>query len=255
MNRPVSSIKPYAGLACLYDRLVGDAAFDAIWGAFRLACRKYDIRFVSAADLGCGTGRFLARLCRILPEGAPLYGVDRSRQMLDVARRRTPADRVRLLCQDMRNFALPEPVDLLTCNFDALNYLTLEEELSAMFGACARNLAQCGHLIFDMLRTACAGVAPVLPFMQRIRIGDVRATLTGVPVAGSGSTVVISACRGRPGQDRCWREVHRQRWWPLGTVLRLLRESGLRRLGVHALPAFAKVGRADRWVQVVAQRC
>lgn len=250
-HRPAA---PYSGLAPHYDLLVGDAAFDAIWRAFRLACRTYDIRFASAADLVCGTGRFLERLCRNLPYGAPLYGVDLSPHMLAVARRRTPAGRVRLLRQDMRDFSLPERVDLLTCNFDAVNYLRSEADLAAAFSACARNLARGGHLIFDMLRSSCAALGAMVPFRQRIAVGDLRAVWRGAPVA-DGSVVVIEACKGRRNDQRCWREVHRQRWWPLEAVLRLLRRSGLRQRGVHALPGFSPVDEADRWVQIVAQRC
>lgn len=246
---------PYTGLAPYYDLLVGDAAVDVIWRAFRAACRKYDIGCSSAADLGCGTGRFLARLAAAEPRCVPLYGVDRSAEMLAVAYRRTPAGRVRLLRQDLRNLVLPQLVGILTCNFDTLNYLRRRADLELAFQSFSRNLTRNGYLIFDMLRASCPHPPSVVPFKQRIEFGDVRAIWAGAPAARGGSTVVMNMCSGKGGRRRCWREIHRQRWWPLETVLSLLRRSGLHGVGVHGLPGFSPLSHAGRWVQIVARRC
>lgn len=254
MNGRLQLVSPYSGLAPFYDLLVGDAAIDVIWRAFRTACRKYGVRYSSAADLGCGTGRFLARLAAAEPRCSPLYGVDRSAEMLAVARRRAPAGRVRLLRQDLRSLALPQLVGLLTCNFDTLNYLRRRADLELAFQSFARNLSRNGYLIFDMLRASCPQSPSVVPFRQNIEFGDVRAIWTGAPATGGGSTVVMNTCSGKRGRRRCWREIHRQRWWPLETVLSLLRDSGLHGVGVHRLPGFSPQDDAGRWVQIVARR-
>ena len=69
----------------------------------------------SACDLACGTGT-----TAVLQERR-VYGVDLSPIMCRVARakaRRRHAP-VRVMRGDMRNFRLPERVDLVRCEFDA----------------------------------------------------------------------------------------------------------------------------------------
>lgn len=245
-------VAPYASVAPVYDRLVGDAGFESIWEAFRHACRRYDVRFASAADIGCGTGRFLAALARLRPD-ATLVGVDRSPAMLAVARRRL-GRRVRLLRQDMTRLRLPAPVDLLTCNFNSLNYLTDIEGIRLAFDCFRQNMNFRATLIGDiMLHQDAARVGRA--FRQTIRLPEFRARwdIDFLPSNG-GSVVTMNSCLRRP--DRSWscaREQHVQRWWPRVAVERLLRRAGFVILGVHRLDDHRPAGPNDRWVQLVAR--
>src|SRR3954465_4069903 len=76
---------PYSAFADVYDFLIGDLAFPPLQRAFRDSVRRFGLEFRTLADVGCGTGRFLAELCP-LPVG--LIGVDCSRSILALARRR-----------------------------------------------------------------------------------------------------------------------------------------------------------------------
>jgi hypothetical protein len=76
---------PYSAFADVYDFLIGDPAYSALQRAFRDSVWRFGLEFRTLADVGCGTGRFLAELCR-LPVG--IIGVDRSRSILALARRR-----------------------------------------------------------------------------------------------------------------------------------------------------------------------
>src|SRR5687768_3648000 len=88
----------YATLAPLYDALFGDHFFSQLRWIFEWLVRRYRIRFVSAADVACGTGTFV----RYLRErGAPVaYGVDRSPEMLRVAITENQGNGARFLLQD-----------------------------------------------------------------------------------------------------------------------------------------------------------
>ncbi len=104
---------------------------------------------VAVCDLCCGTGTvaiaFAARDWRV-------YGVDGSAAMLAEARRKTTemGFKVEFSQQDMREFALPQPVDLLTCFYDSVNYLLTGDDLLRCFQRVAAALVPGGWFIFDM---------------------------------------------------------------------------------------------------------
>ncbi len=96
---------PYRRFARVYDALLGDESFSEMRQAFALIQRRHSVRFTSAADIGCGTGTFVDYLCRIGSD--PVWGVDLSPQMLEVAARKNSGNRARFLLQDMRRLRLP----------------------------------------------------------------------------------------------------------------------------------------------------
>ncbi len=49
--------------------------------------------------------------------------------MLALAIAKNRDNQARFFCQDLKNLRLPEPVDLITCNFDSLNYLLTTDDL------------------------------------------------------------------------------------------------------------------------------
>ena len=51
---------------------------------------------------------------------------------------------------DMRCFSLPEPVDLVTCFYDSLNYLLTPDDLLRCFACVYRALAPGGLFCFDL---------------------------------------------------------------------------------------------------------
>ena len=253
MNGPATiDVPPYAGLARVYDRLVGDPAFPTLWSAFRAACARHGIRFHTAADVGCGTGRFLAALRRAVPT-ARLYGVDSSPAMLTIARRRLAGTGTVLLGQDMRGLELPEPVDLLTCNFMTVNYLIDVNNFRSVAKKFHRNIDSGGHLVFDILF---AGEASTLNSMavQVIDLPDARGVWTVYcEPSGRGSVVVQrTAFRTGSGRWRATRETHRQRWWPVASVLHLLRAAGFAVRGMRPLAPDGSDG--PRWVQITARK-
>lgn len=100
-------------------------------------------------DLACGTGTVALAFAQL---GWRVYGVDASRAMLAQARAKAEEAGASLLLsqQDMRSFILPEPVDLVTCLFDSLNYLVAIEDLQATFARVAAHLRPGGLFICDM---------------------------------------------------------------------------------------------------------
>jgi len=110
-------------------------------------------------DLACGTGTLAIALAR--PSGSDdtsrlrVYGVDASGAMLKQARAKAAEAGVSVSWhqQDMRDFTLPEPVDLVTCCYDSLNYLLSVDDLTKTFRHVALALDTGGLFAFDVNTT------------------------------------------------------------------------------------------------------
>lgn len=144
--------QPYGELARSYNVALGLPNFGNTCRAFEYLARRHDIRFESAADLGCGTGLFACYLAARF--GIPVFGVDRSIAMLDIARRACRLPGVCFLKQDIRRLHLPTAVGLATANFDTLNHLTEDSDLRRAFERVGANLRAGGHFFFDLLTTS-----------------------------------------------------------------------------------------------------
>ncbi|MGH7908959.1 MAG: class I SAM-dependent DNA methyltransferase, partial [Thermodesulfobacteriota bacterium] len=141
--------RPYTELAAMYDATLGGPFFVGARKAFEDLAKRYGINFRSAADIGCGTGLFARYLSRCW--GVPTFAVDRSPAMLAIAMRNCTGCEVGLLQQDIRCLQLPQPVDLVTANFDTLNYLLNGPDLRLALWRIYENLQPSGYFIFDVI--------------------------------------------------------------------------------------------------------
>ncbi len=146
--RGITINRPYTLLAEHYDQLfhdyqpVGEAARERLLG-------KVFTLISSACDLGCGTGTTALALAR---KGLSVFAVDLSPTMCDLARQKARRARlpVTVLNADMLRFRLPEPVDLVTCEFDAINHVPRKSDLAPVAHAVARALRPGGYFYFDV---------------------------------------------------------------------------------------------------------
>jgi SAM-dependent methyltransferase len=131
----------------------------------------------SACDLACGTGTLALSFAQ---RGWRVYGVDASAAMLADARRKAVelGLPVEFSQQDMRYFALPEQVDLVTCCYDSSNYLLSPSDLAATFGRVARALKPGGLFLCD---------ANTPWFYENVHVGTHFAEGEGVAVAVRGT--------------------------------------------------------------------
>ena len=148
VEHPVA-LEPYSVFAADFDEILGDRFFPELRVAFELIEHRYGLRYVSVADVGCGTGTFLAYLG---DRGVPtLWGVDRSAEMLARAAEKNAGNGAQFLLQDLRDLRLPEHVDLVTCQFDTLNYVLTDAELHIVLAGFARAIRPGGHAWFDVV--------------------------------------------------------------------------------------------------------
>jgi len=141
-------VPSYGGLARYYDLILGDPFFADLRRMFERVVRHHQIPFSSAADVGCGTGTFVRYLGG---RRIPVFGVDREPEMLRRAIEKNTGTGARFFLQDLRDLHLPQPVELITCTFDSLNYLLTHRDLRAALRGFRRNLSPGGHAIFDLV--------------------------------------------------------------------------------------------------------
>jgi SAM-dependent methyltransferase len=140
--------KPYRWLAEYFDQLFGDFM---PWSA--AARRKILGRILpqvtSACDLACGTGTTALQLAGL---GIRTFALDLSPWMCRRARAkaRQASLPVRVMQADMRDFKLPQPVDLVLCEFDALNHLAQKADLALVLDCVAKALRPGGWFYFDV---------------------------------------------------------------------------------------------------------
>jgi len=98
-------------------------------------------------DLGCGTGDIAIEMSKRSYE---VIAIDKSDEMLSVAKEKQGADDVQFVCQDITKFELYGTVDIMICFLDTVNHITNETKLDKVFSLCKNYLNPGGILIFDI---------------------------------------------------------------------------------------------------------
>jgi SAM-dependent methyltransferase len=140
---------PYQRYAAIYDR-TGQARFGATLARTALAhLTERSVRLESAIDLATGTG---AAAIEMATRGVHVTGYDRSREMLREARRKSAELGLDIEWRigAMERFEANDPVNLVTCFYDSMNYLLEPELLASCFAAVARSLKPGGWFVFDV---------------------------------------------------------------------------------------------------------
>jgi SAM-dependent methyltransferase len=133
----------YAGA---YDDLYQDKDYAAECDLVERVFREFgEGRVRRVLDLGCGTGRHAARLAE---RGYEVVGVDRSADMLRVARERTP--QVQFHCANLTDVRLERTFDAVVMMFAVLGYLTRNADVEGAFHAARRHVKAGGVLFADV---------------------------------------------------------------------------------------------------------
>jgi SAM-dependent methyltransferase len=99
-------------------------------------------------EIACGTGRIAARLAQ---EGVPLVGLDRSPEMLEVARAKTHGlTNVRWVQADMRSFELGEAFGLIIIPGHSFQHLNTPHDQVACLECIKRHLRPDGILVIHL---------------------------------------------------------------------------------------------------------
>src|SRR5713226_57590 len=140
--------RPYRLLARYYDEFF-TSHIPEYPRARREVLREILPEVQSACDLACGTGTTAIELAR---RGIKVFAVDLSPTMCRLARSKARIAEVHMVVirGDMRTFSLPERVDLVTCEYDAVNHLPRKSDLARTARVVARALRPSGYFYFDV---------------------------------------------------------------------------------------------------------
>ncbi len=104
----------------------------------------------TVVELGVGNGRIAIEVAR---QGKHIIGVDSSAEMLKLCRERAAAAGVThlltLIQADFRDFALPEPAQLITIPFHTIGHLVTLDDKRAGLRHIYSQLTPGGRLVFD----------------------------------------------------------------------------------------------------------
>jgi len=144
--------EPYQWLSQYYDELFLpvrppiDAAREHILAHILPSVKK-------ACDIACGTGTTAVTLAR---RGIRTYAVDISSRMCSLTREKARREgvSVRVFRGDMRSFRLPDLVDLVVCEYDAINHIPHRDDLRKVSRIVQHALRPGGHFLFDVNNAA-----------------------------------------------------------------------------------------------------
>jgi SAM-dependent methyltransferase len=178
-------------------------------------------------DVACGTGRHAEAFGAA---GIDVIGIDRSEDMLAIARRRLP--RTRLVRGDMTTLASlvrEASVDAAVCLFDSLGYAGTPCGVAATLSGMARAIRPGGIAVVEVWNAD--AMAAFEPYRERrLGTGEVRVSQTTIDT--SRRRAVVDWTLHRPGFPDC-HERHENQFFDADELRRLMADAGLDEVRIH----------------------
>lgn len=144
----------YKKIANVYDHMMNHIPYDEWFGKIRDYLAGHGVTEGTICELGCGTGTMTERFAAA---GFQMIGVDRSPEMLAVARNKKDETNLDILYleQDMEHLELAEPTDVVLSVCDSMNYILQENALENVFRRVHDSLKPGGYFVFDLKTVYC----------------------------------------------------------------------------------------------------
>jgi SAM-dependent methyltransferase len=237
-------MRQYRGLADIYDYLVAGVDFEGWIDYVESIIKKFSCKPDTVLDLACGTGNTIIPFAR---RGYQSYGLDISPEMIEMARLKTRDEGldIKFSVQDIRDFALPESMDLVTCFHDGLNYIINEEDVKKVFSCVYGCLAPGGMFIFDL--NAVSWIGETAPGPVVIEEPDLTIIYETAHNREDGLWSVVITGFVREGElFRKFTETHCERGYNPKIINELLSATGLETLGLYDAFTFSDIHQGSR---------
>lgn len=133
----------YHALAAHYDSLVKDDEATKAW----VDLIERSASFHHVVECACGSGEITLALAR---KGYTIEASDLSEDMINQARQKKDAEKVKWSVQNMVDLHIEQTPDLMLCLCDSLNYLLEDEQIIKVMHQSYELLAKDGTFIFDV---------------------------------------------------------------------------------------------------------
>jgi len=131
-----------------YDYLYQDKNYEKECDFIEQIFKKYSIEAKTILDLGCRTGGHALILAR---RGYHVVGVDRSKEMLDIAKRKAHETNltIEFIEDDVTNLKLQKKFDAVISMFAGMSYQTSNSALSKVCKVAREHLKYGGLFLFN----------------------------------------------------------------------------------------------------------
>lgn len=149
MPMPPNASQDLYALAEFYDIAFDFRDLDRECDALDTLCvRHRGAKPVSFVDIACGPGYHCLQLAL---RGRASFAFDLSPEMIAYARKKASSVGAEVSFQvaDMRDFTLPNPVDLAFCGISTIHYMLKNDDLVAHLRSVAQNLTPGGLYVFE----------------------------------------------------------------------------------------------------------
>jgi ubiquinone/menaquinone biosynthesis C-methylase UbiE len=227
-----------------------------IAGILPSVLKKLKVSPTEVLDLACGEGTFATIIAR---KGYNVTGVDQSSEMLQFARQKAKRSRVhvRFVRQDMRSLKFQEKFDLVTCWFDALNYLLTLRDLERTFKGVYRALRRQGLFIFDM-NTIYALEKLWQQYPSTVEQDTSEYFTVHRPSYDKKRLIATLEITGFIKRNGAWTRIdeqHREKGYSLAQIKKYLKSAGFRQLALWgSIRKMTRPRQDTRRVWFVAQR-
>lgn len=218
-------MKPYTDIASVYDSILRHVDYQE-WYEYILSIMKKHVAHPRLIlELGCGTGRFGSKFSN---DGYTIYGIDKSIEMLLVAKTRAFLN-FRIFCADITRFSVSKKMDFIFSVHDTINYLLDNTDILNMFNNVRATMHESSIFMFDITTEH-----NILKNFDG-KTSHFRFKNSSVQWSNNYDAHKKLICStlqfNRAGKTTV--EEHVQRIYPVDEITRLIHESGLEVLGIY----------------------
>lgn len=243
----------YGKLAQIYDYLMSGIDYDEWAFYIKSITEKFDCKVEKVLDLACGTGNSSLSLAR---HGFKVIGVDISPEMLKAAEEKSLKENsgIWFVRQDMRRLCLSAEFDMAVVYQDGLNYMLEDEDLKKVFKGVNKHLRPGGLFVFDI-----NSVDKIPAIDGEVTYYEEDSMALIWESSYDYKNKIWEIClTGFLKQDNGYydkfKETHREKYYPVETVISLLEETNFKVKAVYNAFTFDEGKDADKRLYYVAQK-
>ncbi|MEO0114474.1 MAG: class I SAM-dependent methyltransferase [candidate division WOR-3 bacterium] len=246
---PNSTVEPFSNFAPYYDSFMLKCVDYVGWVNYiEKIFKKFRIKPKTILDLACGTGIPTILFAK---RGYRMIGIDRAQAMLEILKKKSQGYDITVYQADIRDFAIPEPVDTAICLYDSINYLLTEDDLERCFHCVRKAVKNGGLFVFDLNTEY--GLSVFWGNRESVReAGGLHSIWRNSYDPETKISTLYLTCRIK-GKECSFLEIHKERGYELSTIQKILNNAGFTEINLYHHGTFAPPTPISIRVMVVAR--